>query len=77
MKNIESIKRAIQNATEKRKKTATFHSQVLLHAEILEHLDPAEFCREVGVPASFHIEFRKMIAAANALSELGYSIQKR
>ena len=77
MMNIESIKRTIQGAVEKTKKMATFHSQVLLHAEVLEHLDPAAFCRDVDVPATYHIEFRKIIAAAHALSELGYSIQKR
>jgi hypothetical protein len=77
MRNIDTIKQAIQKSVEKRKKTATFHSQVLLHAELLEHLDPVQFCRDVGMPVTYQIEFRKMIAASRALSDLGYSIQKR
>ena len=76
MRNIQSIKTAIQKAVAERKKMSTFHSQVLLHAELLEHVEPEEFCRQVGVPPTYHIEFRKMIAAARRLSELGYSIQK-
>ena len=77
IKNVGLIKLAIQRAAEKRTKMAMFHSQVLLHAEILEHLDPVEFCRDVDVPDTYHIEFRKMVATAHMLSELGYSIQKR
>lgn len=77
MEIIKIIKLAIQKAAKERKKMSTFHSQVLLHAKLLEHLDPVEFCRDVGVPAAYHIEFRKMIAVAHTLSELGYSIQKR
>jgi hypothetical protein len=77
MEIIKIIKLAIQKAAKERKKMSTFHSQVLLHAKLVEHLDPAEFCRDVGVPAAYHIEFRKMIAVAHALSELGYSIQRR
>ena len=77
MEIIKIIKLAIQKAAKERKKMSMFHSQVLLHAKLLEHLDPAEFCRDVGVPAAYHIEFRKMIAVAHALSELGYSVQRR
>lgn len=77
MELIETIRQALKHAAEDRKKVATFHSLVLLHASQLEHLDPHEFCRNVGVVDAFHIEFRKMIAAAHRLSELGYSIQKR
>ena len=77
MELIETIKQALLQAAEERKKVATFHSLVLLYASQLEHLDPHEFCRNVGVTDAFHIEFRKMIAAAHTLSDLGYSIQKR
>ena len=76
MKIIETIKLTLQKAQAKREKTAVFHCQVLLNAELLKHLDPHEFCRNVGVTKAYHIEFRKMIAAARTLSELGYSIQK-
>ena len=77
MRNIETIKTALQKAAVERNKMATFHSLVLLHAELLEHLEPEEFCRQVGVPATYHIEFRKMIAVARRLSEMGYLIQRR
>jgi len=75
MKIIETIKLTLQKAQAKREKTAVFHSQVLLNAELLKNLDPHEFCRKVGVTKAYHIEFRKMIAVARTLSELGYSIQ--
>lgn len=77
MELVESIKQALQQAAKDRKKVATFHSLVLAHASKLEHLDPHEFCRNVGMTDAFHIEFRKMIAAARALSDLGYAVQKR
>jgi hypothetical protein len=76
MKITETIKLTLQKAQAKREKTAVFHSQVLLNAELLKNLDPHEFCRNVGVTKAYHIEFRKMIAVARTLSELGYSIQK-
>jgi hypothetical protein len=76
MKIVETIKLALQKAQANRKKTAVFHSQVLLNAELLENLDPHEFCRNVGVAKSYVREFRKMIAVARTLSELGYSIQR-
>jgi dihydroorotase len=77
MKIIETIKLTLQKAQEERNKTATFHSLVLLNANLLKDLDPYEFCRSVGVKRTYHIEFRKMIATAHTLSELGYSIQKK
>jgi hypothetical protein len=68
---IESTKR-----TRKEKKMAMFHSQVLLNANLLKNLDPHEFCKNVGVTKAYHIEFKKMIAMARTLSELGYSIRR-
>jgi hypothetical protein len=76
MKTVETIKLALQKAQAKREKTAVFHCQVLLNAELLKNLDPHEFCRNVGVTEAYHIEFRKMLAVARTLSEMGYSIQK-
>jgi hypothetical protein len=77
MELIDAIKLALQAAVEERRMTATFHSLVLLNTEKLKHLDPHEFCRNVGVADAFHIEFRKMISAAHRLSDMGYTIQKR
>jgi hypothetical protein len=76
MKNIESIRLAIQEAAKTRQKMAAFHSQVLLHAESLEYSDAVEFCRNVAVTPAYESEFKKMLSAARMLSELGYSIQK-
>ena len=76
MKTVETIKLALQKAQAKREKTAVFHSQVLLNANQLKNLDPHEFCRNVSVTKAYHIEFRKMLAVARTLSEVGYSIQK-
>jgi hypothetical protein len=77
MELVESIKLALQRAAEERNKVATFHSLVLINADRLKHLDAHEFCKNVGVTDTFHIEFKKMIATAQILSQLGYSIQKR
>ena len=76
MKTIDTIKLALQDAIAKRGKMAMFHSQVLLNAAVLKNLDPHEFCKDAGLTKVYHIEFRKMIAVARTLSELGYSIQK-
>jgi hypothetical protein len=72
MKIVETIKLTLQKAQAKREKTAVFHSQLLLNAELLKNLDPHEFCRNVDVAKSYVREFRKMIAVARTLSELGY-----
>ena len=77
MSIIETIKLDLKKAAEERHKIAAFHSLVLLHADSLADYDPAEFCRVVEVPATYQTEFRKMLAVARHLDELGYSIQKR
>lgn len=74
---IETIKVALQKAQVEKKRMATFHSLILLHADQLEQLDPKAFCQSVGVTDAYHIEFRKMIAVARLFSESGYIIQKR
>ena len=74
---IKTIKLALQKAAKERRKVRTFHTLVLVYANRLEHLDPHEFCRNVGVKDAFHSEFRKMINVAHTLSEWDYSIQKR
>jgi hypothetical protein len=77
MPTIDSIRDALILAAESRAKTATLHSLVLIHARELEKVDPLEFCKAVGVPKSYTIEFRKMISASRKLRELGYTIQKK
>ena len=77
MKITETIKLALQKAQESKSKMSTFHSLVLLNADLLEHQDPHDFCRNVGVTKAYHIEFRKMIAVSKMLSVLGYSIQRK
>ena len=74
---IQTIKQDLKKAAEDKHKIAAFHSLVLLHADELSDFDPAEFCRLVEVPATYQTEFRKMLAVARHLDQLGYSILKR
>ena len=74
---IKTIKQDLKRAAEEKHKVAALHSLVLLHADSLSDLDPAEFCRLVEIPDTYQREFRKMLAVARYLDELGYSIQKR
>lgn len=75
-KVIATIHDAIESAEKDRKKMATFHSIVLLHAEELESVSPQGFCCEIGFAKAYHIEFRKMISLAHRLTELGFDLQK-
>jgi hypothetical protein len=68
---IEQIKAAVQRAAEKNQKIAMFHFQVLKNADELTGIDPNGFCKEVSVPKSFAVEFRKMIALARLMKEQG------
>jgi hypothetical protein len=67
----EQIKKEIESAARTNQKTAMFHFQVLANATELRAVDPAEFCRAVGAPKSFTIEFRKMTALAQLMRERG------
>ena len=73
---VAAIRDAIKSAEKDRKKMATFHSLVLLHAEELQSVSPREFCQQIGVSEAYHIEFRKMISLSHRLTELGFDIQK-
>lgn len=75
MELIEQIKSQLQIAESEKRKMATFHSLVLIHAHTLKNMDPKEFCMQVGVPDSYQAEFRKMLAAERALAGMGYSIR--
>lgn len=73
---IEEFRKALQSAEKEKKKTSMFHSLILLYASELGKISPYEFCERVGLNKAYHIEFRKMIAAANRLAELGYCLKK-
>ena len=74
---IEEIARQIQEAALVNKKVAMFHFQVLINAGELEGVDPAQFCRDIGVRPPFATEFRKMIALAKLMNQLGVMITRR
>ncbi len=76
MEIIETIKLALQEAGREKRKMATFHSLVLINADVLKHMDPHDFCRQVEVPDSYYIEFRKMLSVKHAFVGMGYSIVK-
>ena len=71
---IDDIKTAVQEAAGRRQKIAMFHFQVLKNATELKDLNAEAFCKEVAVPASYQIEFRKMISLARLMSGLGVSL---
>jgi hypothetical protein len=52
-------------------KIAMFPFQVLANAAGLRSVDSGEFCRAVGVPATYAAEFRKMLALARQMREQG------
>jgi hypothetical protein len=71
---IEQIKTAVHQAAAQNQKIAMFDYQILTNAKALEGLKVETFCRDVGVPLSYHIEFRKMMALAKLLEELGAKV---
>jgi hypothetical protein len=73
---IEEIKKAIQDAAQEKQKIAMFHFQVLRHADKLKNIDPALFCEEIGVPATYKTEFRKMLSLARIMKERDISGEK-
>ena len=68
---IEQIKAAVHHAEARNQKTAMFHYQVLTHADELEGIDALGFCKEISMPKSYAIEFRKMLALAKLMKEQG------
>ncbi len=67
----ETIRQAIETAAVHGQKMAMFHYQVLANAAELRSADSDEFCRAVGVPASYAAEFRKMLGLARLMRERG------
>ena len=71
---IPQIKTAVHSAVSNNQKIAMFHFQVLKNADELAGVDPKGFCREISVPETYAVEFRKMIALARLMKELGASL---
>jgi hypothetical protein len=67
----DKIRQAIESASRDGQKMAMFHYQVLANAAEVRSADPGEFCRAVGVPASYATEFRKMLGLARLMQERG------
>ncbi|EHL24545.1 hypothetical protein KYG_02217 [Acidovorax sp. NO-1] len=68
---IEEIRKAVHDAAQGNQKIAMFHFQVLKNAAALESVDPESFCREIGVPATYKTEFRKMLSLARIIRQQG------
>lgn len=68
---FEEIDREIHRAVAHQQKVAMLHFQVLKHARQLANTDAKEFCRQVRVPESYAIEFRKMLSLARLMEEQG------
>jgi len=73
---LNKIRRALGEARADKKKTATFHSMILIHAAELDGMGSEECCRQLGLQKSYKTEFGKMISASRRLAELGYSVKK-
>lgn len=71
----EEIARQIREAAKDESKIAMFHFQVLTNAEALSSDDPLEFCRRVGVPASYVTEFHKMLKLAQIIRRQGLRLR--
>jgi len=74
---IEEIKAAVATAATENQKYAMFHFQVLKHASKLEGIDPVAFCRDINMPESYKIEFRKMIALDRLLRDQGVFLAQK
>ncbi len=70
----EEIAKQIKAATADGSKSAMFHFQVLKNAHLLSGVNPAEFCRVVGVPDSYKVEFYKMIKVAKLMEQQGIEL---
>ena len=68
---IDEIRNAVHAASSSNQKIAMFHFQVLKHAKELDGFNAKDFCKEVGVPASYGTEFTRMIGLARLMRELG------
>jgi len=68
---IKEIRQAVQDAALGKQKIAMFHFQVLKNAAALESVDPASFCREIGVPDTYKTEFTKMLGLARIMRQQG------
>jgi hypothetical protein len=70
----DEIAREIREAAQERNKIGMFHYQVLINAKQLEDVNPTDFCRAVGVPDSYTVEFQKMLRVAKTIEAHGKKI---
>ena len=69
------IKTAIDNAPPKTY-VAELHLQIIKHADALSALTAREFCKGVGIPASYAPEFSKMIKISPRLKAAGLTEER-
>ena len=68
---MDAIKKAVQEGASDNHKIATFHLEILRHAQELEGMNPEEVCKELAVPITYATEFRKMLSLARLMKERG------
>lgn len=73
---VKTIMDEVHKAEKENKKIAMFHYQILIHADELRGMDAVHFCREIKVPVSYAIEYRKMLSLATMMKEQGSIINK-
>ncbi|WP_052754872.1 HTH-like domain-containing protein [Lampropedia cohaerens] len=76
---LEQIKERIEDELRKaapdKKKIATLHLQVLMHADELAGTDAKDFCRALGLRPSFVTEYRKMLSLAQLMRQHGIELR--
>ena len=65
----------VHEAEKTRDKIAMFHYQILIHADELRGVDAKEFCKEINVPDSYAIEYRKMLKLAEFMKSQRVTIK--
>ena len=70
----EEIAKQVRQAALHNSKIGMFHFQVLKNASSLAGVDGVAFCKAIGVPESYAIEFRKMLKLAEIMQQQGVKI---
>ena len=58
---VKSIADAVSIAEIENQKMAMFHYQILKNADELRGMNAKQFCKDIHVPESYAIEYRKML----------------
>lgn len=74
--DVKDIAKLVKEADAQGKKMAMFQYQVLVHADELKGVDATQFCKDIKVPKSYALEFKKMIRLAELMEDDGLSLKK-